>query len=90
MWDAHVDFDLAAFHCHVRMLKRTLRELTEASLCNVLLQDFSHVTALPGNLMNPSDNCKADAPQALLPASSERSNGEPRNESIEPWRPYNQ
>ena len=21
MWDAYVDFDLAAFHCHVRMLK---------------------------------------------------------------------
>ena len=39
-----MDFDLAAFHSKVRILKRTLRELTEASLCNILLQDFSKAT----------------------------------------------
>jgi len=67
MWDAHVDFDLAAFHSHVRILKRTLRELTEASLCNILLQDFSQVGSLPTNLLNPSDNSDHDGPDALLP-----------------------
>jgi len=67
MWDAHVDFDLAAFHSHVRILKRTLRELTEASLCNILMQDFSKVNGLPANLLNPSDNSDADGPEAMLP-----------------------
>jgi len=67
MWDAHVDFDLAAFHSKVRILKRTLRELTEASLCNILLQDFSKVNDLPTNLLNPSDYSDHDGPEALLP-----------------------
>ena len=39
MWDSDVDFDLAAFHALVRALKRTLRQLVEASLAHVLLQD---------------------------------------------------
>ena len=39
MWDSDVDFDLAAFHALVRALKRTLRQLVEASLAHVLLQE---------------------------------------------------
>jgi hypothetical protein len=67
MWDAYVDFDLAAFHSHVRILKRTLRELTEASLCNIVLQDFSLVGKLPPNLLNPSDSIQEPDQQPLLP-----------------------
>ena len=39
MWDSDVDFDLATFHALVRALKRTLRQLVEASLAHVLLQE---------------------------------------------------
>jgi len=67
MWDAQVDFDLAAFHAHVRVLKRTLRELTEACLCNVMLQDPSHADSLRDNLLNPSDSSRHDGAKALLP-----------------------
>jgi len=59
--------DLAAFHAHVRVLKRTLRELTEACLCNVMLQDPSHADSLRDNLLNPSDSSRHDGAKALLP-----------------------
>jgi hypothetical protein len=68
MWDAYVDFDLAAFHSHVRILMRTLRELTEACLCNIVLQDFSLVGKLPPHLLNPSDPSKSSKDEKpLLP-----------------------
>merc|ERR1711972_627760 len=40
MWNADVDFDLAAFHSLVRILKRALRQLVEASLASILLKDL--------------------------------------------------
>jgi len=39
MWNADVDFDLTAFHSLVRILKRALRQLVEASLASVLLKE---------------------------------------------------
>jgi len=47
MWNADVDFDLAAFHSLVRILKRTLRQLVEASLASILLKDLNRVQLLP-------------------------------------------
>merc|ERR1711972_1005205 len=51
MWNADVDFDLAAFHSLVRVLKRALRQLTEASLASVLLKDLTLVKLLPRGFM---------------------------------------
>eukprot|EP00931_Biecheleriopsis_adriatica_P028045 TRINITY_DN16776_c0_g2_i1.p1 TRINITY_DN16776_c0_g2~~TRINITY_DN16776_c0_g2_i1.p1 ORF type:complete len:743 (+),score=127.44 TRINITY_DN16776_c0_g2_i1:66-2294(+) len=46
-WNAPVDFDLAAFHGLVKLVMRALRQLTEASLASVLLQDMSRLKLLP-------------------------------------------
>lgn len=51
MWNADVDFDLAAFHSLVRILKRALRQLVEASLASILLKDLSMVKLLPAGFM---------------------------------------
>eukprot|EP00429_Kryptoperidinium_foliaceum_P043937 CAMPEP_0176111884 /NCGR_PEP_ID=MMETSP0120_2-20121206/56186_1 /TAXON_ID=160619 /ORGANISM="Kryptoperidinium foliaceum, Strain CCMP 1326" /LENGTH=777 /DNA_ID=CAMNT_0017446105 /DNA_START=67 /DNA_END=2400 /DNA_ORIENTATION=+ len=68
MWNADVDFDLAAFHSVVRIVKRTLRQLVEASLCSALLLDLERVKLLPGELMCASPK-KEDHMQtpAVLP-----------------------
>ncbi|CAE7903948.1 unnamed protein product [Symbiodinium microadriaticum] len=47
MWNADVDFDLAAFHSLVRLVKRALRHLAEASLVSVLLKNLQRVNLLP-------------------------------------------
>jgi len=51
MWNADVDFDLAAFHSLVRILKRALRHLVEASLASILLKDLNRVKLLPSGFM---------------------------------------
>jgi hypothetical protein len=51
MWNADVDFDLAAFHSLVRILKRALRQLVEASLGSILLKDLTRVKVLPPGFM---------------------------------------
>merc|ERR1712190_562819 len=51
MWNADVDFDLAAFHSLVRILKRALRQLVEASLASILLKDLQRVKLLPNGFM---------------------------------------
>mmetsp|Transcript_102462 Transcript_102462/g.319234 ORF Transcript_102462/g.319234 Transcript_102462/m.319234 type:complete len:545 (+) Transcript_102462:676-2310(+) len=68
MWNADIDFDLAAFHSLVRILKRTLRQLTEASLASVLLKDLSRAKLLPPGFMCASPK-KEDHMQSpsLLP-----------------------
>mmetsp|Transcript_90628 Transcript_90628/g.259153 ORF Transcript_90628/g.259153 Transcript_90628/m.259153 type:complete len:760 (-) Transcript_90628:224-2503(-) len=68
MWNADVDFDLAAFHSLVRILKRALRQLVEASLTSVLLKDLSRVKLLPPGFMCASPK-KEDHMQtpAILP-----------------------
>lgn len=68
MWNANVDFDLAAFHSLVRILKRALRQLTEASLCSILLKDLQRVKHLPSGFMcaSPKKEDHLQTP-ALLP-----------------------
>ncbi|CAK0899193.1 unnamed protein product [Prorocentrum cordatum] len=68
MWNADVVFDLAAFHCLVRVLKRTLRQMTEAVLSSILLKDFDQVGLLPPGFMCASRlrNDPANTP-AVLP-----------------------
>eukprot|EP00747_Dinoflagellata_sp_TGD_P165583 gnl/TRDRNA2_/TRDRNA2_187044_c0_seq1.p1 gnl/TRDRNA2_/TRDRNA2_187044_c0~~gnl/TRDRNA2_/TRDRNA2_187044_c0_seq1.p1 ORF type:complete len:759 (+),score=169.14 gnl/TRDRNA2_/TRDRNA2_187044_c0_seq1:119-2395(+) len=68
MWNADVDFDLAAFHSLVRVLKRTLRQLVEASLASVLLGDLEKVKLLPAGFMcaSPKKEDHMSTP-ALLP-----------------------
>jgi len=65
MWNADVDFDLAAFHSLVRILKRALRQLTEASLASILLKDMQHVKLLPQGFM-----CASHKKDDNLPYSS--------------------
>jgi len=68
MWNADVDFDLAAFHSLVRILKRALRQLTEAAVSSILLKDLSRVKLLPPGFMcaSPSRGDHTQTP-ALLP-----------------------
>jgi len=68
MWNADVEFDLAAFHSLVRVLKRTLRQIVEASLAAVLLKDLSRAKLLPPGFMCASPK-REDylATPALLP-----------------------
>jgi len=68
MWNADVEFDLAAFHSLVRILKRTLRQVVEASLASVLLKDLSRSKLLPPGFMcaTPHRHDHLQAP-ALLP-----------------------
>lgn len=68
MWNADVDFDLAAFHSLVRILKRTLRQLVEASLASILLKDLSRVKLLPTGFMcaSPKKEDHLQTP-AMLP-----------------------
>merc|ERR1719150_330526 len=68
MWNADVDFDLAAFHSLLRILKRALRQLTEASLTSILLKDLSRVKLLPPGFMcaSPKRDDHTQTP-ALLP-----------------------
>merc|ERR1712093_861136 len=67
MWNADVSFDLAAFHSVVRILKRALRQLTEASLASVLLKDLSQVKQLPPNFLCASPLKDHLQTPALLP-----------------------
>lgn len=68
MWNADVEFDLAAFHSLVRILKRTLRQVVEASLASVLLKDLSRAKLLPPGFMcaTPKREDHLQTP-ALLP-----------------------
>jgi len=68
MWNADVEFDLAAFHSLVRILKRTLRQIVEASLASVLLKDLSRAKLLPPGFMcaTPKREDHLQTP-ALLP-----------------------
>eukprot|EP00931_Biecheleriopsis_adriatica_P062477 TRINITY_DN37667_c0_g2_i1.p1 TRINITY_DN37667_c0_g2~~TRINITY_DN37667_c0_g2_i1.p1 ORF type:complete len:755 (+),score=158.71 TRINITY_DN37667_c0_g2_i1:95-2359(+) len=73
MWDADVNFDLAAFHALVRVLKRTLRQMVEGVLGNILLNDLSKVKLLPRSFMCASHvsgqfpNQSAEFPTFMLP-----------------------
>lgn len=68
MWNADVTFDLAAFHSMVRILKRSLRQLTEASLASILMKDLQQVKLLPPGFVcaSPTTKDHLQTP-ALLP-----------------------
>jgi len=68
MWNADVEFDLAAFHSLVRILKRALRQLVEASLASILLKDLSKAKLLPLGFMcaSPKKEDHLQTP-ALIP-----------------------
>uniref|UniRef100_A0A7S1AHB7 XPG N-terminal domain-containing protein n=1 Tax=Noctiluca scintillans TaxID=2966 RepID=A0A7S1AHB7_NOCSC len=68
MWNADVDFDLAAFHSLIRVLKRALRQLVEASLTSILLKDLKRVKLLPPGFMcaSPKKDDHMQTP-AMLP-----------------------
>merc|ERR1712048_348586 len=69
MWNADVDFDLAAFHSLVRILKRTLRQLVEGCLASVLLRDVGKRELLPTGYMSASPkHGDPFAAPAILPA----------------------
>eukprot|EP00929_Paragymnodinium_shiwhaense_P066490 TRINITY_DN3335_c0_g3_i1.p1 TRINITY_DN3335_c0_g3~~TRINITY_DN3335_c0_g3_i1.p1 ORF type:complete len:833 (+),score=218.37 TRINITY_DN3335_c0_g3_i1:143-2641(+) len=61
LWNATVDFDLSGFHSLVRLLKRTLRQLSEASLTSLLLEDMDVVKLLP-----PGFSCASPSRQVGL------------------------
>lgn len=43
-WEGDIiDFDLAGYSCLVKLLKRSLRHLTEACLANLLMKDITKV-----------------------------------------------
>lgn len=67
MWNADVDFDLAAFHSLVRLVKRALRHLTEASLGSVLLKNLHRVRHLPQSLLCASLGEGDEDEQCVLP-----------------------
>merc|ERR1719197_2079025 len=58
MWNADVNFDLAAFHSLVRILKRSLRQLTEASLASILMKDLQQVKLLPPGFLCASPHSR--------------------------------
>jgi len=59
-WNSDVVFDLTAFQLLVRVLKRSLRHLTEASLSSVLLKDLSKARLLPLGFMCSSPSANGD------------------------------
>jgi len=70
MWNADVDFDLAAFHCQVRLLLRTLRQLTEACTAFFLLEDVTRMKFMPAHASNPVSDPRRktkDERQAVFP-----------------------
>eukprot|EP00916_Digyalum_oweni_P014510 GHVL01023775.1.p1 GENE.GHVL01023775.1~~GHVL01023775.1.p1 ORF type:complete len:749 (+),score=112.32 GHVL01023775.1:61-2307(+) len=52
-WNSDLSFDLAAYHCAVRVLKRSLRQLVEGATTRTLLRDVTKVNLLPANYANP-------------------------------------
>merc|ERR1719408_583490 len=68
MWNADVNFDLAAFHSMVRILKRSLRQLTEASLASLLMKDLQQVKLLPPGFLCASPHSRDHLlPHACFP-----------------------
>lgn len=61
LWSAKVDFDLAAFHCLVRTLNRTMRLIGEGCLGNVLSRDLTLAKNLPANTQAPNGSAPSDS-----------------------------
>jgi hypothetical protein len=74
LWAAKVDFDLAAFHCLVRVMNRSLRLTTEACLTNVLAKDIAKGTKLLPNY--------TQAPTGPVPSEILSHPSSPRSRSV--------
>lgn len=53
LWHAAIDFDLAAYHSCVKLLKKTLRHLSEACLVSELLPNVSTASIIPTSALAP-------------------------------------
>ncbi|CRG94095.1 conserved Plasmodium protein, unknown function [Plasmodium gallinaceum] len=54
-YDGLIDFDLCAFFSVVKIIKKTLRQLLQACVANVLISNMELIHILPDNLYNPFD-----------------------------------
>ena len=54
LWHGKVDFDLAGFHCLVRVVNRAVRSLMESSLAVHLLKDMKLAKLLPPHVFSPA------------------------------------
>lgn len=66
MWNADVDFDLAGFHALVRLLKHTLRQLTQSCLASTVMKDLARIQMPPRGFMSASQGPR-DPPPLLPP-----------------------
>ncbi|CAA9987668.1 conserved Plasmodium protein, unknown function [Plasmodium knowlesi strain H] len=55
-YDGLIDFDLCAFFAVVKIIKKTLRQLLQACVANVLISNMELIHLLPENLYNPDDS----------------------------------
>ncbi|ANQ07985.1 Uncharacterized protein PCOAH_00023130 [Plasmodium coatneyi] len=55
-YDGLIDFDLCAFFAVVKIIKKTLRQLLQACVANVLISNMDLIHLLPENLYNPNDS----------------------------------
>ncbi|GAB65970.1 hypothetical protein PCYB_081310, partial [Plasmodium cynomolgi strain B] len=55
-YDGLIDFDLCAFFAVVKIIKKTLRQLLQACIANVLVSNMDLIHLLPENLYNPNDS----------------------------------
>ncbi|CXI72696.1 conserved Plasmodium protein, unknown function [Plasmodium berghei] len=55
-YDGLIDFDLCAFFSVVKIIKKTLRQLMQACIANVLITNMELIHLLPDNLYNQLDS----------------------------------
>ncbi|EUD67532.1 hypothetical protein C922_02238 [Plasmodium inui San Antonio 1] len=55
-YDGLIDFDLCAFFAVVKIIKKTLRQLLQACVANVLISNMDLIHLFPENLYNPNDS----------------------------------
>jgi hypothetical protein len=69
LWSAKVDFDLAAFHCLVRALNRSLRLVVEGSIANVLLRDPKLTKLIPTTSQTPNGPVPSEKIAGTVPSN---------------------
>ncbi|KJP87784.1 hypothetical protein AK88_02540 [Plasmodium fragile] len=55
-YDGLIDFDLCAFFAVVKIIKKTLRQVLQACVANVLISNMDLIHLLPENLFNPNES----------------------------------
>jgi hypothetical protein len=76
LWSAKVDFDLAAFHCLVRAMNRSMRLIVEACVANHVVSDVKRSGLLLKNSQAPNGpvpseilaSTSANTPTSILPS----------------------